>query len=104
MVDATIPSAAARRTGRERPRGTDRRAADGDTPPMAESGAISIRDLRVRRGGSRVLDALSVDVPAGQVTGLLGPSGGGKSTVMRAIVGVQTIESGAVEVLGRRAG
>jgi ABC-2 type transport system ATP-binding protein len=66
--------------------------------------AIAISSLRVRRGGTVVLDGLSLDVPAGQVTGLLGPSGGGKSTVMRAIVGVQKIESGAVEVLGRRAG
>ena len=58
----------------------------------------------MRRGGTLVLDGLSLDVPAGQVTGLLGPSGGGKSTVMRAIVGVQKIESGTVEVLGRAAG
>jgi ABC-2 type transport system ATP-binding protein len=66
--------------------------------------AIAITSLRVRRGGTLVLDGLSLTVPAGQVTGLLGPSGGGKSTVMRAIVGVQKIESGTVEVLGRPAG
>jgi ABC-type multidrug transport system ATPase subunit len=71
---------------------------------VAGEPAISITSLRVRRGGTLVLDGLSLDVPAGQVTGLLGPSGGGKSTVMRAIVGVQRIESGTVEVLGRRAG
>ena len=38
------------------------------------------------------------------MTGLLGPSGGGKSTLMRAIVGVQQIDAGTVEVLGEPAG
>ena len=41
------------------------------------------------RGGREVLPDLDVTVPRGQVVGLLGPSGGGKSTLMRAIVGVQ---------------
>jgi ABC-2 type transport system ATP-binding protein len=40
----------------------------------------------------------------GAVTGLLGPSGTGKTTLIRAIVGVQIIESGTVTVLGRPAG
>jgi ABC-2 type transport system ATP-binding protein len=71
---------------------------------VGSGAAIVIRGLRIRRGGTLVLEGLSLDVAAGQVTGLLGPSGGGKSTVMRAIVGVQKIESGTVEVLGRPAG
>lgn len=47
---------------------------------------------------------LSCRVPAGSVTGLLGPSGGGKSTLMRAIVGVQVVAGGSVMVLGEAAG
>ncbi|GGB75274.1 multidrug ABC transporter ATPase [Knoellia flava TL1] len=66
--------------------------------------AIVVEHLVVRRGGRSVLPDLSVTVPAGQVVGLLGPSGGGKSTLMRAIVGVQQVESGDVTVLGRPAG
>ncbi|HEX2704437.1 MAG TPA: ABC transporter ATP-binding protein, partial [Candidatus Lustribacter sp.] len=46
----------------------------------------------------------SVNVPTGQVTGLLGPSGSGKSTLLRAIVGVQLVASGEVRVLGDPAG
>ncbi len=38
------------------------------------------------------------------VTGLLGPSGGGKSTLMRALVGSQVVDSGSVRVLGHPAG
>ena len=66
--------------------------------------AISVRDLRVRRGGRLVLPGVSVAVAAGSVTGLLGPSGSGKTTLMRSIVGVQVVEAGAVRVLGLPAG
>jgi ABC-2 type transport system ATP-binding protein len=66
--------------------------------------AIRIKGLRVRRGGTLVLPALSLDAERGVVTGLLGPSGSGKTTLMRSIVGVQKVEAGAVTVLGRPAG
>jgi len=66
--------------------------------------AISIRGLRVIRGGTLVLPHIDLDVPRGQIVGLLGPSGGGKTTLMRAIVGAQIIAGGSVEVLGMEAG
>lgn len=66
--------------------------------------AIAIDNLRVTRGTRLVLPGLSVSIPGGQLVGLIGPSGGGKSTLMRAIVGVQVIDSGTVEVLGQEAG
>lgn len=68
------------------------------------SAAVSVRDLRVVRGGKEVLQGISLDVPTGSVTGLIGPSGGGKTTLMRAIVGVQIVASGTVDVLGLPAG
>jgi ABC-2 type transport system ATP-binding protein len=69
-----------------------------------EGGAISVRDLDVRRGGKRVLPGISIEIRSGLVTGLLGPSGSGKTTLMRAIVGVQVVAGGEVTVLGRPAG
>ncbi|KGN40151.1 ABC transporter ATP-binding protein [Knoellia aerolata] len=66
--------------------------------------AIVVDHLRVVRGDRVVLADLGVHVPTGEVVGLLGPSGGGKSTLMRAIVGVQRVESGQVTVLGEPAG
>jgi ABC-2 type transport system ATP-binding protein len=66
--------------------------------------AVSVRDLVVRRGGRVVLPGISLEIRSGIVTGLLGPSGSGKTTLLRAIVGVQIVESGAVDVLGRPAG
>jgi ABC-2 type transport system ATP-binding protein len=66
--------------------------------------AVSVHDLRVRRGGHLVLPGISLEIRRGIVTGLLGPSGSGKTTLMRSIVGVQIVESGEVLVLGAPAG
>lgn len=66
--------------------------------------AVLVQDLLVRRGKREVLHGLSCHVHSGMVTGLLGPSGGGKSTLMRAIVGVQITHGGSVTVLGEPAG
>lgn len=66
--------------------------------------AVVVDHLRVVRGGRVVLPDLSVTVPTGQVVGLLGPSGGGKSTLMRSVVGVQVVAGGTVTVLGEPAG
>lgn len=66
--------------------------------------AVSVEHLHVIRGGREVLPDLSFELRAGSVTGLLGPSGGGKTTLMRSIVGVQRTNGGTVTVLGRPAG
>jgi ABC-2 type transport system ATP-binding protein len=66
--------------------------------------AVAVDGLVVARGGKPVLDGLSLEVEAGKVTGLLGPSGGGKSTLLRSIVGVQEVAGGRVTVLGEPAG
>ena len=66
--------------------------------------AITVQDLVVQRGAMTVLNGLSCRVPAGRITGLLGPSGAGKTTLIRAVVGVQVVRSGTVTVLGRPAG
>ncbi len=66
--------------------------------------AVSVRDLHVRRGKTEVFTALDLDIPRGQITGLMGPSGCGKTTLMRSIVGVQKIAAGTVTVLGEPGG
>ncbi|MFC8680108.1 ABC transporter ATP-binding protein [Microbacterium ureisolvens] len=63
-----------------------------------------MRGLHVRRGKTEVFESLDLDIPRGQVTGLMGPSGCGKTTLMRAIVGVQKVAGGSVTVLGEPAG
>jgi ABC-2 type transport system ATP-binding protein len=71
---------------------------------MNSQGAISIRRLRVVRGGQEVLHGIDLEIEPGAVTGLLGPSGSGKTTLIRSIVGVQIVAGGVVTVLGMPAG
>jgi ABC-2 type transport system ATP-binding protein len=66
--------------------------------------SVEVRDLRVTRGPNEVLHGLSFALEPGYVTGLLGPSGGGKTTLMRTLVGVQRGVRGTVSVLGLPAG
>ena len=69
-----------------------------------QSTAVTADELRVTRGGREVLHGLSFEIGAGMITGLLGPSGGGKSTLLRAIVGVQAGVEGRLDILGHPAG
>jgi ABC-2 type transport system ATP-binding protein len=66
--------------------------------------AIKIEHVSVAIGGKEVLQNISLDLPEGQVTGLLGPSGAGKTTLMRVLVGLQRPKSGSVRILGLPAG
>jgi ABC-2 type transport system ATP-binding protein len=61
---------------------------------------IEARDLSVRRSGREIVHGVTFGLPAGRITGLIGPSGGGKTTLMRAVVGVQRHVQGEVSVLG----
>lgn len=65
---------------------------------------VEVADLRVTRGGREVLHGLDLTVAAGELVGIVGPSGGGKSTLMRSIVGVQSGVEGTLRVLGEDAG
>lgn len=71
---------------------------------MLNISAIEVEDLVVVRGKNLVLPGLTTDVKTGSVTGLLGPSGGGKTTLIRSIAGIQIIKSGRITVLGGPAG
>jgi len=61
---------------------------------------ISIRDLVVGFGRQIVLDHLSLDVRRGEILGLVGASGGGKSVLLRTIIGLIPKRQGHVEVVG----
>ncbi|NEW88017.1 MULTISPECIES: ABC transporter ATP-binding protein [Rhodopseudomonas] len=66
----------------------------------AESHAIRVADLVVGFGRQTVLDHLSLDVRRGEILGLVGASGGGKSVLMRTIIGLIPKQSGHIEVMG----
>ena len=62
--------------------------------------AISIRDLTVGFGNTAILNGLSLNVHRGEILGVAGGSGAGKSVLMRTIIGLLPKRSGAIEVFG----
>jgi ABC-2 type transport system ATP-binding protein len=62
--------------------------------------AITIRALSRRYGGVAALDNVSLSVPEGSITGLLGRNGAGKTTIMSIVAGQDRPTSGDVQVLG----
>ncbi len=72
---------------------------------MAESSdnelAIKVRGLRNCFGETMIHDDLELDVRKGEILGVVGGSGTGKSVLMRSIIGLQTPVAGEVEVLGQ---
>jgi len=66
--------------------------------------AIRVRDLVVGFGRQIVLDHLSLDVRRGEILGLVGASGGGKSVLMRTIIGLIPRQGGTIEVMGQPIG
>jgi phospholipid/cholesterol/gamma-HCH transport system ATP-binding protein len=67
---------------------------------MAQEPVIKVRDLVVGFGQQTVLDHLNLDVRAGEILGVVGASGAGKSVLLRTIIGLLPRRHGSVEVLG----
>lgn len=65
---------------------------------------VSARNVRKSYGSTPVLQGVDLDVHAGEVVCLLGPSGVGKSTFLRAINHLETIDSGSITVGGELIG
>ena len=67
---------------------------------MIEPVPILIDQLSLSYGAQRVLDGLSLSIPAGSITALLGGNGAGKSTTLAALLGFATASSGTIMVCG----
>ena len=65
---------------------------------------VSFRDATLGYGGTPALSGLTLDVVGGGALALVGPNGGGKTTLMRAVVGTCSLLSGRVEVNAERIG
>ena len=62
--------------------------------------SIEVQSISKRFGDAVALDDVSLEVPTGSLTALLGPSGGGKSTLLRIIAGLDAPDSGIVRIEG----
>ena len=66
--------------------------------------AIHIEDLTVYYGQTPAIAGVCLDVPRGAFLGIIGPNGGGKSTLLKAMLGLVPLSSGTVEVFGKKPG
>jgi len=65
-----------------------------------ETAVIDVRDVAKRFGDNTVLKKISLQLPAGKIMGLIGPSGAGKTTLVKAILGMEKVDDGTTTVLG----
>jgi phospholipid/cholesterol/gamma-HCH transport system ATP-binding protein len=61
---------------------------------------ITVRNLHKSFGAQKVLDGLDLDIPDGKITAIIGPSGEGKSVLLKHLIGLMQPDSGSVEVDG----
>ena len=70
--------------------------------PRAGSGThVEIRGLRTALGGKTLFDGVDLDIPRGKITAIMGPSGTGKTTLLRHITGQLAADAGEIRVDGK---
>ena len=62
---------------------------------------VSIQHISKSFGSQKVLNDVSLEIPAGQIVGLLGPNGAGKSTLMKILIGLWSADSGTISAPAR---
>ena len=65
------------------------------------SAQIEVRGVSKAFGGVVANNDISLDVPAGRITGLIGPNGSGKTTLFNSIVGYHPVDAGSIKFEGR---
>jgi len=74
----------------------DQTALVDDDPPV-----VRVREFVKRYRKLTAADGVSLDIRRGEIYGLIGPDGAGKSSLMKAIAGVLSFEGGSIEVFGQ---
>ncbi|HXZ94672.1 MAG TPA: ABC transporter ATP-binding protein, partial [Dehalococcoidia bacterium] len=63
---------------------------------------LSLKEVKVHYGKAEAIKGITVDVPEGSITGLVGANGAGKSTIMRAVSSLQPITAGEIWFQNKR--
>jgi branched-chain amino acid transport system ATP-binding protein len=72
----------------------------GARRPLAASPLLQCRNLTMRFGGLTALNDLSLDIHRGEILGLLGPNGSGKTTFFNVVTGIYAASSGVIHFEG----
>jgi putative ABC transport system ATP-binding protein len=70
-------------------------------PEGAEGSAFTLRGVWQRKGASQILQGIDLEIPARRVTALIGPSGAGKTSLLRLLNRLEDPDSGEIAYLGR---
>ena len=71
------------------------------SPAQAGDPVIEVRDVHYSIGGRKIFDGVDITARRGRITAFMGPSGTGKTTLLRLITGQVIAQSGSVKVWGR---
>jgi phospholipid/cholesterol/gamma-HCH transport system ATP-binding protein len=72
-----------------------------DPHPAARPALVEVRGLRTTLGGKVIFDGIDLDIARGRITAIMGPSGTGKTTLLRHITGQLAPDAGTIAVDGR---
>ncbi|GIP22710.1 ABC transporter ATP-binding protein [Paenibacillus sp. J22TS3] len=67
---------------------------------MSQEPVVRLTNVTKKIGAKTIIDRLTLDIPAGQVFGFLGPNGSGKTTTIRMMVGLMSITQGDIVING----
>jgi ABC-type sugar transport system ATPase subunit len=62
---------------------------------------LELHEITIRRGGAKLLDSVDLRVGDGELVGIVGPSGAGKTLLLRVIAGLERVDAGAVLLDGQ---
>ncbi|WP_279286685.1 metal ABC transporter ATP-binding protein [Aminipila terrae] len=64
--------------------------------------AVKIENVTVYYGQTLAVSGVSLDIPEGEYVGIIGPNGGGKTTLLKAILGLIPVHSGKIEIFDKK--
>jgi polar amino acid transport system ATP-binding protein len=67
---------------------------------MKEGSVLHLRDVALSRGSRQILERVTFEVRRGELVAILGPSGAGKTTILRAVAGLESFHRGQIDVDG----
>ena len=77
---------------------------NGESDNVNSKLPVCIRNLTVKYGENIAIENVSFEIKEGEYLGVIGPNGGGKTTLLRSILGLTPVTAGKVDIYGEKAG